>query len=329
MKSIISTAKHDFYTNLVNSSCHVSDSNSFWSAMKTILYTRQTPSLPTASSNSASAEAFSNFFSNKIKDLRSSFLPSCSPDSGEQGKVSFSVFPSVKCDEMLSVLSHFKPKTCVIDPVPSYIIVALRYDLADLLCNIVNMSLSTGVIPVSEKRAVITPLLKKPGLDKEVLSNYRPVSSLSFLSKLIERLVVRCLDNFLASHSLIDPFQSAYKTGLSTETALVRLHNDLSVGCQENRATCVIFLDLSSAFDTVDHDVMIDRLHHYYGLSGIVLQWFRSYLSNRCVTVRVQDSFSMYKPFPYGVPQGSVLGPRLFSMYFDPIRFIISRYDIR
>ena len=127
---------------------------------------------------------------------------------------------------------------------------------------------------------------------------------------------------------MYDPFQSAYKPGFSTETAILRLHNDLSVACQENLISCVVFLDLSSAFDTIDHDILIDRLHRRFGLNGAVLRWFRSYLSNRSVAVRVGDSFSTYKPFSFGVPQGSVLGPRLFSMYLDPVCSIISVYNI-
>jgi hypothetical protein len=295
--------------------------------MKTVLYTRQTPSLPTCSSDIASAESFSDFFIEKIRGLRLGFSPSCSTDSDRQESVHFSVFSPVNHDEMLCVLSHIKPKYCAIDPIPSWIVITLRNDLADFLCEIVNASLSSGEFPTSEKRAVVTPLLKKPGLDKQLLCNYRPVSCISFLSKLMERLVVKRLDTFVERNCMCDPFQSAYKTGFSTETALLRLNNDLSVACQANLVSCVVFLDLSSAFDTIDHDVLIDRLHRRYGVNDIALLWFRSYLSNRSMTVRIGNSFSAYKSVLFGVPQGSVLGPRLFSLYLDPIGSIIPWYD--
>ena len=135
--------------------------------MKTILHVRRVPSFPTFSSDSVSAESFSDFFLDKIKNLRSGIPLSCSRDFDVRANVAFSDFPLVTRDEMLHVLSHFKPKTCAIDPLPSWIIVALRQDFADFLCKIVNVSLSTGEIPASEMRAdVIIPLLKKPGLEK-------------------------------------------------------------------------------------------------------------------------------------------------------------------
>jgi hypothetical protein len=130
--------------------------------------------------------------------------------------------------------------------------------LAETIADIVNLSLSTGCFPSCFKQSIVTPLLKKPSLNKEDLSNYRPISNFSFLSKLVERIVKNRLDQHLASHSLFNPFQSAYTRYHSTETALLAVHDSLIQAISQQKVTCLCLLDLSAAFDTIDHDILIN-----------------------------------------------------------------------
>ena len=189
--------------------------------------------------------------------------------------------------------------------------------LSPFLCALCNTSLRTGAVPVLFKTAVITPLIKKSSLDVNTLQNYRPISNLSFVSKLLERLVTTQLQSHVDTHLLLPPNQSAYRRGHSTETALLRVFSDLisALDCHADNQSVLAVLDMTAAFDTVDHSILLQRLERSYGISGNALQWFTSYLSDRYQSVRIRDKQSSVCHVPYGVPQGSVLGPLLFILY--------------
>ena len=186
------------------------------------------------------------------------------------------------------------------------------------------MSLSSGNFPSVFKHSIVTPLLKKPSIDKENLSNYRPISNLSFLSKLTERIVKSRLTSHLESNSLLNPFQSAYTKHHSTETVLLSLFDSLITAIGNQQASCLCLLDLSAAFDTIDHNILLHRLSSWFGISGTALDWFRSYLSSRSFSVSCTGLSSSPLNAPYGVPQGSVLGPILFILYTTPLSHLIS-----
>ena len=133
----------------------------------------------------------------------------------------------------------------------------------------------------SLKTAVLSPLLAKANLDHEVLANYRPISDLKVISKIIEKVVAVRLQKYLEANQLIEPLQSAFKPFHSCKTALVRVHNDILVAIDKRHCVMLLLLDLSVAFDTVDHDILLTRLHSKYSISGIALDWFCSYLTNR------------------------------------------------
>ena len=145
--------------------------------------------------------------------------------------------------------------------------------------------------------------------------NFRPISNLALLGKLIERVVLIRLNKHILSNNLDVPFQSGYKKSHSTETLLIRVLNDILIASSENKATVVMMLDLSVAFDTVDHNKLLMILQHELGIQGIALKWFKSYLCGRCQRIRVGDEVSEEIIIKYGVPQGSVLGPVLFNIY--------------
>ena len=163
--------------------------------------------------------------------------------------------------------------------------------------------------------AVLKPLLKKQDADFEQLQNFRPISNLTFVSKLIEKAVALQLNDHVLRHHLDETFQSAYKAFHSTETALVRVHNDILTAIDNNNTVILLLLDLSAAFDTVDHSILLSRLSSRFGIKGIVLAWLRSYLTSRKQFVNVNKCRSSQRFLERGVPQGSVLGPLLHLLY--------------
>ena len=169
-----------------------------------------------------------------------------------------------------------------------------------------NTSLSCAEFPKELKRAFLTPLIKKIILDAEILKNYRPVSNLSFLSKLIERIVCVQLVNHLDKNGLYEVFQSAYRQLHSTETALLRVQNDILQAVDSRGGAILVLLDLSAAFDTIDHETLIRTLDIYCGIRGDPLKWFLSYLKGRVQSVQIGSTFSREQNLLFGVPQGSV-----------------------
>jgi len=134
--------------------------------------------------------------------------------------------------------------------------------------------------------AIISPLLKKPTLDKEELSSYRPISNLSLISRIIEHVVKSRLTDHVTSNSLLNSHQSVYCKHHSTETALLYIHNHLVSAIGSQKVSCLCLLDLSAAFDTIDHDILITHLSSWFGIHGSVLTWFKSYLSSRPFRVK-------------------------------------------
>ena len=167
----------------------------------------------------------------------------------------------------------------------------------------------------------VTPRHKKPSLDRNSLKNYRPVSNLSFISKLIEKVVAKQLNEFISHEGLLNVNQSAYKSSHSTETALLKIQNDIAFSVDSGKAVALTLLDLSAAFDTIDHSLLYDCLHDWFGLDGTVLLWIKSYLSNQ--KIKIESVF-----LPLGVPQGSVLGPLLFTLYISPLSQVISKFKV-
>ena len=162
-----------------------------------------------------------------------------------------------------------------------------------------------------------------------LISGLFPIASnLIFISKLTEKVVASQLVDDVMRNDLDETFQSAYKQLHSTETALVRVNNDILVALDNHLSVILLLLDLSAAFDTVDHGILLDRLSHRFGICGLALSSFKSYLSNRFQFVEIRGEKSSHQPLTCGVPQGSVLGPILYLLYTSPLWDIVRRYNM-
>ena len=156
---------------------------------------------------------------------------------------------------------------------------------------IVNLCLRIGDLSSNLKRAIIIPLLKKKvGLELE-FKNYRAVSNLCFLSKLIEENVAQQFIDHLVKNKLLDPLQSAYKKSHSIETSIIKVQNDILIDIDQKNISILVMLDLSAGFDMIDHEILVNRLESHYGFTGKVLKWFiyRSYLSDRSQSIIIDD----------------------------------------
>ena len=226
-------------------------------------------------------------------------------------------------DEVKKVILAAKSTSCELDSLPTPLLKATIDASLPSITQLINLSLSSGTVPDCLKHAIIRPLLKKPHLDNEILKNYRPVSNLPFLSKVLEKLVAKRMLAHVDKHELHETMQSAYKQCHSTETALVRVQNDILLNLDQKCGVILVLLDLSAAFDTIDHNVLLQLLQTRIGLSDSVLRWFRSYLTGRTQCVSIDNFCSKSSPLQYGVPQGSVLGPLLYTMYTLPLGDIL------
>ena len=217
-------------------------------------------------------------------------------------------------------------KSCLLDPWPTFLVKECIDILLPSITRLVNWSLSEGVVPDEFKKAIVTPLIKKSSLPPNDFKNYRPASGLGFISKLVERVVASQLNDHVSLNGLENIRQSAYKLGHSTESALLSIKNDVHLAFARGEATAVVLLDQSAAFDTIDHDTLLDSLSSWFSVSGVVLDWFKSYLSDRVQCIKIGSILSDAKKLLYGMPQGSVLGPILFSLYTTPLSKVIQNH---
>ena len=211
-------------------------------------------------------------------------------------------FLTLSVDDVNNPVRRLPDKQCASDPLPT----SLLRENVDVLAPVepFNRSLLQGAVPTIFKSAYITPLLKKPDLDPAENKSYRPISNLSVLSKTLERLVARQLLDYLYAADLMPDLQSAYRANHSTETAVLKVLSDILRAVDGGDLAALALLDLSAAFDTVDHETLLHRLKQSYGLGGRAHDWFQSYLSGRFQSVRCGGTSSTPTKLYCGVPQG-------------------------
>ena len=188
---------------------------------------------------------------------------------------------------------------------------------APLVAHLANLLFTEGCFPDRYKRAQVTPLMKHPGLDADNPTNYRPIFNLTTISKIIERLVLAIFRGHITGSQSFNVSQSAYRRHHSTETALLCILKDIYGKIDQGHSTLLVGLDLSAAFDTVEHSVLVTRLKRSFGVRGVLLTRIESYLIDRTQFIRLGSSSSAVTQCPCGVPQGSVLGPLLLVAYIS------------
>jgi hypothetical protein len=332
VNDFINKAKTAYYEDKIDK-CH--DQKSLFKVVDSLLHRKGKKLLPDSDDPEKLAEEFSDFFHRKIAKIRETLdhentvAKEIVNNDISSNVCQLKAFVPLSEGEVGTLLGKMRKKSCELDPFPTWFLTEILPDMIPVLTRIINLSLTSGEVPDSMKIALVRPLLKKISLAREVYKNFRPVSNLPFVSKVIEKAAADQVISHITINALDEPFQSAYKALHSTETALVRVHNDIITAIDKGQAVILVLLDLSAAFDTVDHTILLSRLRDKFGVTGTALQWFNSYLSNRSQSVVIETVRSKPKVLLCGVPQGSVMGPIEFILYSSPIAEIARRHGLQ
>ena len=230
---------------------------------------------------------------------------------------------------IINTISKMATRSCELDPLPTDIFkkAVENEKFLQIIMRIVNLSLNSGQFANVWKTAIIRLLLKK--LDLEIIqSSYRPVSNLSFVSKLTEKCF---LDQFLdhcEHHKLLPDYQLAYRKNYSTEPAIIKVCDDLLWAMEQQLVSFFIAIDLLAAFNTVDHDVLLSVLENNYGVRGKALELCDTYLHSRHCKVNIKNSYSTPRELPFSVPQGSCAGLVFYSVYASTLQYVITNNQI-
>ena len=220
------------------------------------------------------------------------------------------------------------PQSCELDPIPSKLLIECLDSILFSLTDLFNSPLASGIFPQCIKSALVTPILKKKCLDHNDLNNYRPVSNLWFIAKILEKHVLSQVSSYLNSHNQYNTCHSAYRPDHSTEKALLIVVDNLFLSLNKGNISLLALLELSSEFDIICHPILVHRLQTDFGFTDNVIQWFSSYLTDRTHYVSLSNHFSAFAPVHSGVPQVSVHGPILFTMYIKTLSAIIDSHSI-
>ena len=255
------------------------------------------------------SDDFNSFFSTKIHKIRDSFSSRDSTSSEFSGNSSSSTcldkFEPASYKELEEIASDMDIKTSFDDPLPAPLLKSSLQTLLPHILDLVNLSFSTGDIS-GLKESVITPILKKAFLDHNDFKNYRPIVTLQFLSKIIEKVVLKRLTHHMTINDLHCPNQFGYKKNHSTETMLLQIVDDVLIGFEKHSCTILVLLDMSAAFDTVNIQKLLSILETKLNIKGTALKWFHSFLIGKEQKVLVNGQLSEVLLTLHGVPQGCV-----------------------
>ena len=285
--------------------------------------------LPEYKNSEDLAKKFEDFFCKKIENICMAMNSTFVEPVPNSTTTIFETFEIVSGDELQNILNATKMKYSTVDDIPTDVLPSVINSSFPVILDIVNESLQSGIFPNFLKRTHVIPVAKSKNQDCNLLSNFRPICNTSIYSKPIESCALKQLQDHLKNNNLIITNQSAYKKNHSCETALLKIQNDILTDLDPATNIIVVLLDFSAAFDTVCHKRLLCKLKDQYGIRGIALNWFKSYLSERKFQVKIDDYISDGKLMEFGVPQGTVLAPKLFELYTQEISTIIDKYGLK
>ena len=330
----INASRSAFYTNRLEEVA--GDHRATWRITKELLHSDDRPPVPSRQDAAKLCDGFCRFFADKLLKIADTVTARLSatpayhrqPEHRDGLVCPLDHLAAVTVDEVAKVIRLLPSKSSPVDFMPTSLLKSTVDVMAPLITRLANMSFSTGVFPSPLKQGRVTPLLKKSGLDQSDMANYRPITNLSSMSKILEKLAIRRLRPHVMSTGRFSECQSAYRLGHSTETALLKVVNDVVTSACDRQTTVLLSLDISAAFDSIDHDILLDRLGTDFGISGSALGWLRSFVVGRTQYVAVGTERSPPAHCTSGVPQGSVLGPLLFAMYISPMASVVAAHGL-
>ena len=236
------------------------------------------------------ADQFPDYFMEKIRAIRARLERHPIYNPHDTAKAFMSKSDWVTESEIARCIRNMASISCELDAIPSTTLKQILDTVIVPITRIVNISLENGFFVSKWKTAIVHPILKKAGLDL-MLSNFRPVSNLSFISKVVEKVVLTQVTKHCSTHRLIPDYQSAYTENYSCEIALAKIANDILWASEHQKVTSLVASHLSMAFDTVDHDILLGVLEKRFGVQDTCLEWFRSYLTSRNCMVKIRMHF--------------------------------------
>ena len=332
VNEIILESKKTYYNNKVNSAS--GDQKSLFKIVNNMFHNISQPLLPSHDSVDELVNRFADFFISKINRIRDDIRSrdtdnsSSADDTTQSCQISLNEFEPTNEEEVRKLINECPGKSSAVDPIPTSIVKKCLDALVPVITMAINLSLAAGEMPEDLKEVILIPLIKKICLDPEIMNKFRPISNLTFISKLIEKMVAKRLHQHMVKNDLHEIMQSSYKQHHSTETALTCVQDDFLRAIDDKKSIMLLMLDLSAAFDTVDHTILINRIESRLGITGTALKWFKSYLADRKYRVVLDGVSSNHTNLDCGVPQGSVLGPILFTIYTLPLADIIRKHGI-
>ena len=242
------------------------------------------------------------------------------------------IFPGLEVcsqEDLRDIIKGSPSKTCDLDPAPTFLVKDHVDVMLPFLTRLCNATILEGGMPQSQRTAIVVPRLKGAGLDPNDVKSYRPISNLSFMSKVIERVIFRQLVVYLDSNNLIPKFQSGFRKHHSTESATLRVLSDIYSAIDNGKVALLALLDVSVVFDTVNHDILMDRLTQSFGLAGNAFDWLASFITGRTYVVRFGGTTTPPRKVRSGIPQGSILGPLLYILYTADVAALVESLGLK
>ena len=298
------------------------DSKKLYALVNNLVGRVSTNPMPKAEATSQLPDMFADFFLSKIEKIRNNLsnIPTYQPRVRQVQPLG--QFHELTEDEIYKTIMTMKIKSCELDPLPAKIFRKYAKQLTPIITHVVNTSIRNNTFPLEWKYSIVKPLLKKPGL-QQIEKNYRPVSNLSLISKITEKAVLNQIIVHIDNEAPLPEYQSAYRKNHGCEYALLELQNDILWRLERQQVMAVCTMDLSAAFDTVDHDLLLTVLENRFGVNYQAKEWVDSYLRPRGMKVRVGNDYSTARDTPFGVPQGSCLGPYLYLAYASTLDDVV------